>query len=277
MKKIYIGIPIIFAVFRLSAQDVKWQKDIKSSTQDLISEMISTIDLQILISGSSINDSPKKLSTDEKKSTNGYDYHIVKLDQNGNEVWGKYFGGTRHDYLVSSVSTQEGGFLLAGTSFSNKSGDKRDNNVGGSDVWLIRLNEEGEELWQKTLGTKNNDEASSVVQSTDMGFFVAGNIHDNRKLFGSKDVFASKLNKDGQLMKTTIIGGNGFDEVVDIIPTPDGGTVLLIYSDSKKTDNLNNPDNISSQNTSSNDPNQNATKNVLDIVTNYMPYNKANC
>jgi len=54
---------------------------------------------------------------------------------------------------------------------------------------LIRLNEDGEEIWQKTLGTKNNDEAATVTQSIDEGFFVAGNINSNKNLFGSKDVF----------------------------------------------------------------------------------------
>ncbi|MCB4234718.1 hypothetical protein LDL59_05320 [Kaistella anthropi] len=50
---------------------------------------------------------------------------MVKLDQNGNKVWNRYFGGTRHDYLMASTTTQEGGFLLAGTSFSNQSGEKK--------------------------------------------------------------------------------------------------------------------------------------------------------
>lgn len=138
---------------------------------------------------------------------------------------------------MSSIATQEGGFLLTGTSFSNQSGDKKENNLGGSDVWMVRLDENGEELWQKTLGTKSNDEASSVVQSTDMGFFIAGNINDNKKLLGSKDVFVSKLDKDGKLKQTTILGGKALDEVQEIIPTKDGGAAVLVYSTSGKTEN----------------------------------------
>lgn len=82
--------------------------------------------------------------------------------------------------------------LLAGTSlFSNQSGDKKANNIGGSDVWVIRLMKNGEELWQQTLGATVNDEASAVVQSVDQGFFIAGNISSHKQLFGSKDVFIS--------------------------------------------------------------------------------------
>ncbi|RRQ46500.1 T9SS type A sorting domain-containing protein [Chryseobacterium sp. SC28] len=238
MKKLYLSLSLLAVCFA-GAQEVQWQKNIPSDTQDFLSNMTSTVDRQILLSGSSINTKAQQLSTGSLQN-NGYDYHVLKLDQQGNKLWDKYFGGSKHDYLMSSIATQEGGFALVGTSFSNISGDKKENNLGGSDVWIVRLSETGEELWQKTLGTKSNDEASSVVQSTDMGFFVAGNINDNRKLFGSKDIFVSKLGRDGKLIKTTILGGKSLDEVTDMIPTADGGIVVLIYSTSGKAENLNN-------------------------------------
>lgn len=239
MRKINTAVCLL-GYLAVSSQEVQWQKNIQSSTQEFLTAMTSTIDRQILLSGSSINTKSQQLSTGSPQQNNGYDYHVLKLDQQGNKLWDKYFGGSKHDYLMSSIATQEGGFALVGTSFSNISGDKKGNNLGGSDVWIVRLNETGEELWQKTLGTKSNDEASAVVQSNDSGFFVAGNISDNRKLFGSKDVFVSKLDKDGKLIKTAILGGKSLDEVTDMIPTEDGGAVLLVYSTSGKSENLNN-------------------------------------
>lgn len=253
MKKLIISLGVL-AVGYSYAQKVSWQREIPSSTQDFLTAMTSTIDRQILLSGSSIQS--KKPASIGNNQNAGYDYHIIKLDQQGQHVWEKYFGGTRHDYLTSSIATQEGGILLAGTSFSNQSGDKKENNLGGSDAWLIRLDENGEELWQKTLGTKSNDEASAVVQSTDLGFFVAGNINDNKKLFGSKDVFISKLDRDGKLTQTTILGGKSLDEVTDMIPTPDGGAVVLIYSTSGKSENLNNPE---TQNSNQNNNSQSSS------------------
>ena len=263
MRKLYFAIPFLFATLNTYAQDVRWQKDIQSSTQDFLITMTSTIDRQILLSGSSINQKSQQLPTGNQQQNRGYDYHIVKLDQQGNQVWERYFGGTRHDYLMSSISTRDGGFVIAGTSFSNQSGDKKENNLGGSDVWLIRLSENGEELWQKTLGTKSNDEASAIVQSTDLGFFVAGNINDNKKLFGSKDVFVSKLDKDGKLKQTTILGGKSLDEVTDMTPTPDGGAVLLVYSTSGKTDNLDNAE--TSDSSRNNNPQSSNTQNETAI------------
>ncbi|MDN3606371.1 T9SS type A sorting domain-containing protein [Kaistella yonginensis] len=274
MKKFYIGVFFLFGISHLQAQETKtlWQKDIKSSTQDFLSGMTATIDRQILLSGSSINQKSQQISTDNKQPNRGYDYHVVKLDQQGNKAWDKCFGGTRHDYLMSSIATKEGGFLLAGTSFSNQSGDKKENNLGGSDVWIIRLDENGEELWQKTWGTKSNDEASSVVQSVDEGFFVAGNINSNKQLFGSKDVFVSKFDKEGQLINTTILGGKRLDEVQEIIPAKDGGVVVLIYSTSGKTENIiafNDDENKPSQESANNQnnpqkENRNQGINILD-------------
>ena len=50
----------------------------------------------------------------------------------------------------------------------------------------------------------------------------------------------SKLDKDGKLMQTTIFGGKSLDEVTDMIATPDGGAVVLVYSTCGKSENLNN-------------------------------------
>ena len=239
MKNISIGVFFLFGMLQTQAQETKtlWQKDIPSSTQDFLTTMTSTIDRQILLSGSSINAKSQQVSTGNQQPNKGYDYHIIKLDQQGNKVWDKYFGGTKHDYLMSSIATQEGGFLLTGTSFSNQSGDKKENNLGGSDVWIVRLNENGEELWQKTLGTKNNDEASATIQSTDEGFFVAGNINSSQNLFGSKDLFITKLDKTGKIINTTILGGNALDEVQETVATKDGGALMIAYSTSGKTEN----------------------------------------
>jgi len=239
MKKLYMGTFLICTTAVLYSQEVLWQKDIKSSTQDFLSQVTTTVDQQYLITGSSIQAGSGKLGAGSLSSTskqnNGYDFHLVKLDQQGEEVWEKYFSGQNHDFLSATVSTQEGGFLLAGTSYSGKGLDKKDDSKGGSDIWLIRINEFGDELWQKTLGTLQDEEARSVIQTADLGFMVAGNVTALRQAqdsngFGSKDVIISRLDKNGKLLSESILGGRGLDEVEKMIPTPDGGALLGIYS-----------------------------------------------
>jgi len=231
MKKIYFGAFILSTVLA-SAQEVVWQKDIQSSTQDFLSQVTTTIDQQYLITGSSIQSDKQQASG--SKQNNGYDFHLVKLNQQGDQVWEKYFSGQNHDYLSAIVTTQDGGFLLAGTSYSGKGLDKKEDSRGGSDIWLIRLNEFGDELWQKTLGTSSDEEARSVIQTTDLGFFVAGNVQNSSKGYGSKDVWITRLDKEGKELSQLILGGKGLDEVEKMIPTKDGGALLGIYSRSSE-------------------------------------------
>ncbi|MDG4654662.1 T9SS type A sorting domain-containing protein [Chryseobacterium arthrosphaerae] len=240
MKKKHLCAFALCTILGLSAQEVVWQKDIQSSIQDFLSQVTTTIDQQYLITGSSIQSNKQQASG--SKQNNGYDFHLVKLNQQGDQVWEKYFSGQNHDYLSATVTTQDGGFLLAGTSYSGKGLDKKEDSRGGSDIWLIRLNEFGDELWQKTLGTSSDEEARSVIQTTDLGFFVAGNVQNSSKGYGSKDVLITRLDKDGKELTQLILGGKGLDEVEKIIPTKDGGALLGIYSRSmasgtKKTEN----------------------------------------
>jgi hypothetical protein len=244
MKRFYFSALLLCTVSLLYSQEVVWQKDIKSNTQDFLSQVTTTIDQQYLISGSSIQS--KKLSTDNKQN-NGYDLHLIKLNQQGEQIWEKYFSGQNHDFLSTTVATQEGGFLAAGTSYSGKGLDKKDDSKGGTDIWLIRLNEFGDELWQKTIGTQADEEARSVIQTTDFGFFVAGSFvsaQDSKmKGYGSKDVLIVRLDKNGKELSQLILGGKGLDEVEKMIPTKDGGALLGVYSrsnagGSKKTENF---------------------------------------
>ena len=234
MKKLYTGAFTLCTILGLSAQEVVWQKDIQSSTQDFLSQVTTTIDQQYLITGSSIQSKSQSPEANSQKQNNGYDFHLVKLNQQGDQVWEKYFSGQNHDYLSATVTTQDGGFLLAGTSYSGKGLDKKEDSRGGSDIWLIRLNEFGDELWQKTLGTSSDEEARSVIQTTDLGFFVAGNVQNSSKGYGSKDVWITRLDKDGKELSQLILGGKGLDEVERMIPTKDGGALLGIYSRSSE-------------------------------------------
>ncbi|WP_068944514.1 T9SS type A sorting domain-containing protein [Chryseobacterium timonianum] len=247
MKKLYLSIWTLSTISGVAAQEVLWQKDIQSSTQDFLSQVTTTIDQQYLITGSSIQSRNGNLEAGSKQN-NGYDFHLVKLNQQGEQTWEKYFSGNNHDYLSATVSTQDGGFLVAGTSYSDKGLDKKDDSKGGSDMWLIRINEFGDELWQKTLGTNSDEEAKAVIQTTDLGFFIAGNVQNSSKGYGSKDVWITRLDKEGKEISQLILGGKGLDEVEKMIPTKDGGALLGIYSRSSevKDSGVRNPESKSS-------------------------------
>ncbi|MCD9616063.1 MULTISPECIES: T9SS type A sorting domain-containing protein [Chryseobacterium] len=253
MQKLYVSTLTLCTILGLSAQEVIWQKDIQSSTQDFLSQITTTIDKQHLISGSSIQGGSQKIKNrslnvrpvqlETPKQNNGYDFHLIKLNQQGEQVWEKFFSGNNHDFLSATVSTQEGGFFLAGTSYSKKGLDKMEDSIGGSDIWVIKINEFGEEQWQKTIGSPSDEEARAVIQTTDLGFFIAGNVQNSEKGYGSKDILIIRMNKNGKELSRILMGGKGLDEVEKMIPTKDGGALLGIYSRSndggtKKTENF---------------------------------------
>lgn len=219
MKKLYLSLLGLVGIVA-SAQELTWQRNIKSNTQDFLSQLTTTIDGQFLLSGSSIQASTQQVSTTNQN--NGYDFHVLKMNQQGQIVWDKYFGGNNHDFLTATTSTQEGGFLLAGTSYSTSGLQKKGKQKGGSDIWVIKVNESGEEEWQKTLGTTVDEEAKSVIQTNDLGYFIAGNAQikqtQNSEGFGSKDVWLVKLDKTGKVVNQLYLGGKGLDEVEKIIP-----------------------------------------------------------
>ncbi|CAA7387073.1 T9SS type A sorting domain-containing protein [Chryseobacterium fistulae] len=240
MKKLYFGALYLCVIPVCFSQEVVWQKDIQSSTQDFLSQITTTPDRQYLITGSSIQ--TQELQNAGKQNT-GYDFHLIKLNQQGEQIWEKYFSGNQHDFLSATAATQDGGQLLAGTSYSGKGLDKKEDSKGGSDMWLIRINEFGDELWQKTMGSAAEEEAKAVIQTTDLGFFVAGNIQNSDKGYGAKDVLVVRLDKNGKELSQLILGGKSNDEVEKMIPTRDGGALLGIYSrskmsGSKKTENF---------------------------------------
>lgn len=232
MKILYMSALLLAGCLSLSAQQVQWQKDLRSSTQDFLSGLVVTPDGQFLVSGSSIQ--PPKVSSisagGAASQNNGYDFRLMKLNQQGAQLWERFYSGNNHDFLTATVATQEGGFLLAGTSYSSKSGDKKSNGFGGSDVWLMKIDEEGREEWQRTVGTSGNEEAKAVIQTADLGYFVAAMIRDSQSGYGSKDVWLLKLDKTGKPTREILIGGSGLDEVQQMLPTRDGGVLMGIYS-----------------------------------------------
>ncbi|WP_326983427.1 T9SS type A sorting domain-containing protein [Chryseobacterium sp. MYb264] len=228
MKKLYASALTIAAFLGVSAQEILWQKEITSSTQDFLSQITTTIDGQYLISGSIIQ--PDRQLKTENRASSGYDIRLMKLSPQGEKKWEKFFSGNGHDYVASTIATREGGFLVAATSFSGKGMDKKEDSGGTSQIWLIRLNEEGDELWQKSIGGSSNEEARAVVQTADLGFVVAGNITQASEGYGLRDILMVKLDKEGKEVSRSVLKGSGNHVVEKMIPTRDGGVLLGIYS-----------------------------------------------
>jgi len=145
-----------------------------------------------------------------------YDVYILKLNSDGSLAWQKTFGGNNEDYAYSIQQTTDGGYIVAGYT--------RSLGAGKYDVYVLKLNSDGNLAWQKTFGGSVEDYAYSIQQTTDGGYIVAG--YTISFGYGNRNAYVLKLNSDGNLawQKTFSVSGNA--ESYSIQQTTDGGYIV---------------------------------------------------
>jgi hypothetical protein len=99
------------------------------------------------------------------------DAWIVKLDKDGNIQWQKTLGGSDADNAYSIAITSEGDYVLTGSTSSND-GDISGNH-GQQDAWVVKLDQQGNTLWQKTIGGTNDYRAFHITTTLN-GYIIAG-------------------------------------------------------------------------------------------------------
>jgi hypothetical protein len=95
-----------------------------------------------------------------------YDIWLIKMDSNGTKEWDETYGGPGGDTCGSVMQTIDGGYIIAGGTYSYGN--------GGSDAWIIKADINGNEKWNKTFGGTNFDFAASGWQTADGGYIVTG-------------------------------------------------------------------------------------------------------
>ena len=130
-------------------------------------------------------------------------------------LWRTY-GGTDYDHGYSVQQTADGGYIIAGCTWSFGAGD--------NDVYLIKTNASGDNLWTRTYGGINDDEGWSVQQTSDSGYIVAGWTMSFGA--GEADVYLIKANASGDTQWTRTYGGFSDDEGYSVQQTSDGGYVI---------------------------------------------------
>ena len=152
----------------------------------------------------------------------GADVWLVKTDQNGNHVWNQTYGGTNNEQAYSVVQTTDSGYALTGaiSSFG----------AGGADVWLVKTDQNGNHVWNQTYGGTNNEQAYSVVQTTDSGYALTGAISSFGA--GGADVWLVKTDQNGNHVWNQTYGGTINDYGYSGIQTNDGGYAITGYTKS---------------------------------------------
>jgi hypothetical protein len=158
-----------------STGTMQWDKDFGGTSNDQLSSIAQTTDGGYILGGKSASG----IGGDKSQPTwGGIDYWIVKTDALGIKQWDKDFGGTINQDEFGNISqTMDGGYLLAGTSYSNISGDKTESNLGQEQTWVVKTDSLGIKVWDKTLHTGGHDETGLAMETRE-GCFVMGNFDE---------------------------------------------------------------------------------------------------
>lgn len=163
------------------------------------------------------NDGGAVVVGDTKSKTSvDHDVFVAKVDARGSEVWEKNFGGPYCDYGAAVVQTADGGLLVAGGTESY--------GAGVYDAYLIRLNSEGQEIWEKTYGGKGSDCAYAIIKNPDGRFTVAGNTDSTGS--GKTRVYLFQTDAEGSLVWERQIGRSDDTYGWSLQPTSDGGYLV---------------------------------------------------
>lgn len=236
------------------SQDILWEKSYGGIHADYLFDAQPTADYGFILAGSSLSEKTGN-KTDENHGD--LDYWIWKMNEKGELDWQKSIGGNGFDLLQSIKGTRDGGFILAGTSSSGNSFQKKDNCKGLADFWVIKLDASGEEQWQRTIGGDGQDELLCAFQTKDGGYILGGssssspsavtNIKEEGKMKasaqtdlyskseksrGNMDYWIVKLDNQGVIEWQKTYGGKYADLLRSLEQTADNGYILAGYSNS---------------------------------------------
>ncbi len=203
--------------------ELEWQHNYGGADNDIATAVLQTNDGGYIVAGGTV-------SFDGQVSGNhgAEDAWVLRLDQLGNILWKKTYGGTLNERAESIQPTSDGGFVLSGYSQSDD-GDLTDNK-GDFDYWVFKINANGDLIWQKNIGGSLSDYAFDAVETTDGGFLIVGSSFSNNgdvpNNQGFYDYFIVKLNGSGNLVWAKTFGGIGEERAYGVTLTSGGAFIV---------------------------------------------------
>ena len=147
----------------------------------------------------------------------GYDVYLIKLNNNGDTLWTKTYGGSNDEYGNSVKQTPDGGYIIAGNSTSF--------GANGQDVYLLKTDSIGNVSWSKLFGAAGTDYGNTVLLTSDSGYLVGGTTQNLGA--GNYDAYCIKTDANGNALWTRTYGGSFEDDGNFVQQTSDNGFILI--------------------------------------------------
>ena len=212
---------------------IEWQKNYGGSDSEFLRSIIETGSGNFVFVGYSQSD-----DFDLTSNYGSFDMWLVKINETGDILWQRTFGGSGADVGVSILETNDLGFIIAGVTTSSN-GDLTSNN-GEQDIWITRHNELGELIWQKTYGGSFDEFVFELIEMEDGNFAIAGGTRssdgDVTSINGEIDAWILSIDPSGELIWERSIGGSLNENLTGIASTGDNGLIAVGYSQSSDDD-----------------------------------------
>ena len=201
--------------------EIEWEKTIGTERFERARDIKQTADDGYIVIGS-------------LEPNGGDDFAIVKLDVDGEIEWQKQYGDNFHELAHAVTLTADGGYVIAGSS----------NGLGGnnnaSDGQFLKLDADGNLEWEKRYGGSLSEEVFDIHETADLGFIAVGCSNsidgDLTSNNGQNDLWALKMDKDGNLEWSKSYGGFEDEATRSIQQSPDGGYIIAGYTRSSDGD-----------------------------------------
>ncbi|MEI6089555.1 MAG: choice-of-anchor D domain-containing protein [bacterium] len=214
-----------------SIGEIEWQKTSSKGTINYTADVQITDDNGYIVVGESLAYNHKP------------DYWVCKLDSMGLIEWQYTWGGSKNDYPYSIKQTKDGGYIVAGETWSNDgdvTGSHNQPSTPFSDCWILKLKTNGKLEWEKAIGGSNFEHYGSICRTNDEGYVIAiitysndGDVKNPNNRIGT---WLVKLNSVGKIISQRILQMGDVSLGYSFQTTVDGGLIIagFDYHDSNE-------------------------------------------
>lgn len=217
--------------------NIQWTKYFGGNNSETPYDTIETNDGGLIIVGTS-----DSTDVDITNNKGQYDFWIVKISATGSLIWEKSFGGTGIDEAYSITEAENSNFMILGKTFSDDVDVSQ--NKGQADAWLIKIDSNGNLLWEKTYGGSGFDSGHGITRAQDGEYVITGSSRsqdgDLSVNNGQNDVFVLKVSSTGDTIWEYSLGGTDADFAFDVIEKANNEIILVGESGSNDVDIIEN-------------------------------------
>ncbi len=200
---------------------------------DQLFDIYELPDGDILLSGLSSSNIGGEKSEDRY---GGFDAWVIRMNINGNIVWDRTYGGAQNEQGWSIAMAPDGNILIGGFSDSGISGNKTTPNIGGADYWLIKIDEAGNKIYDRTFGGAQSDEVNELKVNEKGLYYLGGRSQSgigadkSESNRGNWDYWLIIVDDDGNVFYDKTLGGDDIDNLSDFEILDTGGILCAGFT-----------------------------------------------